>query len=588
MGKTWIKELTGGLDTRKMAVTSPGGTLIRANNGHITRGGEFEKRAAFVPIYALPVGATKSMAAGKTSLTVFGSDAAPLLPSGVSYQRLQHPSGVALSRVISYDLHAGKIYAVAEFADGSRHHFYDGVRVVDWFDGRAAAIFQVTGGDAVGPSKINDLTVDGVSILPTPVDWATSNSDTAAAIAAAVSHPDYTASSVDNTVRITATLAGAAPNGRVVGFTLASGMALTPSSGIVLAGGSDDASSYVPGTYAKTIGSRIHSVSGANEHFSGIKQPTKFKTDTTGAGFIDMSTYASGSEELTAIAPYSVLVAVFAARVIQLWYFDSDPSLNAIKQVLNNTGTDYPLSVTQFGDDDLFYLDESGCRSLRARDASNSAATTDIGVPVDTLVKEQLAKLGAAQRSMIAGAIEPGEGRFWLCMYDLIFVFSFFNGSKVSAWSTYTPSAFINDGSGGSVEVEFPAENVCVFNKRIYVRSGDTIYVYGGLSGTLQRDATVAEGFLPYIDGNEPTKKKKLSGIDVACEGEWEVALSLDPTEPDAEDSIAYISKTTYPHGRVPAEGEATHFGLRFRSRGAGAAKIGSAVVHHDGKGDDD
>ena len=57
----------------------------------------------------------------------------------MAYQRLQHPNGLLLSKILSYDLFAGKLYVAAEFVDGSRYQYYDGVRVENYFDGRARA-----------------------------------------------------------------------------------------------------------------------------------------------------------------------------------------------------------------------------------------------------------------------------------------------------------------------------------------------------------------------------------------------------------------------------------------------------------------
>src|SRR3546814_10554479 len=67
-------------------------------------------------------------------------------------------------------------------------------------------------------------------------------------------------------------------------------------------------------------------------------------------------------------------LAIFARRAIQIEYVDPDPALNQQLQVLNNIGTVAPHSVVSFGDSDVFFLSESGVRSLRARDSSNSAS----------------------------------------------------------------------------------------------------------------------------------------------------------------------------------------------------------------------
>jgi hypothetical protein len=583
----WIKEFTGGLDTRRMPETTAGGVLVKAVNGHVSRGGEFEKRAAFVPEYTLPAG-TVGMAAGATSIYVFGHTTAPGgLPSGVTYQRLQHSDGVtALSKILSYDLYASKLYVVGLFADGAIFHFYDGVRVTNWYDGRARASFQVTGG--VGTSTLTALTVNGVSIIGGTITWTTSNENTAALIAASInsttSSPDYTATAVGAQVNILAATAGAASNGFAVGYTVASGMTITPASGFLLANGSDTPSgTYQPGSFVKTVSKKMYSTSGSVLHFSGIAAPTKWTTDNVGAGFIDMASETSGAEQLQAVGKYQSNIAVFAERTIIIEYIDPDPTLNRQIQVLNNTGTLSPKSVTQFGDSDLFYLDESGLRSLKARDSSNAAATTDIGVPIDTLVIDKLSEITLDERANVIGLIEPRDGRFWLAIKDTIFVFSFFNGAKVSAWSTYIPSVVV-----GGDEVVFPIDDMVVFRRRVYIRSGNTIYVYGGLSSTVEYDATVADAWLPYLDANAPTRKKNFTGIDAALEGSWNVYVAMDPTNEDAEDKVATVYETTFRDGRLPGIGDATHISLRFRSTGDGPAKVSSAVIHYEGKLDED
>lgn len=685
MGTIWIKEFTGGLDTRRMPETTSGGVLIRAKDGHITRGGEFEKRAAFVPTYTLPAG-TAGLAADRVGLIVFGSGTTPGgLPTGVAYQRLQSASGANLLNVPSYDLFSGALYVAAEFSDGGRDHFYNGVRVSDFFDGRARTSFDITGGTVnaatfsegivaitggtagagnqvtnvtvngvaiisapvahtgdnvttaaaiagainsytsvpdytatssgasvyihpattgsaangravvvtVGgnvtggsanmaggsdatTSQVGTLTVNGVAIISAPVAWTGTTDGTATAVASAINAttttPEYTAVAVGNTVTIRAETAGSGSNGYVVNVGYQYG--LTGSAPSTMFGGAETANTFTPGAFVKTIGSKEYSTSGPNMHFSGINSPTKWQTSTVGAGFIDMSSQASGSEALTALAKYQNYVAVFAERITQVWYVDPDPANNKQVQVLNNTGTASPLSVAQFGDSDIFYLDESGVRSLRARDASNAAATSDIGVPVDTVITEKLRSLTALERTKVIGLIEPVDGRFWLIMKDVIYVFSFFSGAKVSAWTTYEPG-FIVDAAVS-------------FRRHVYLRSGNTIYVYGGLGATLAYDATVAEAWLPYLDAGTPTTEKHLEGVDAAVRGNWQIGVALDPENEDAVDEVANVYKTTFKNQRVSAVGSSTHISLRFKSSGTGEAKLGSAVIHFTGDADAD
>lgn len=661
--------------------------LVKALNGHITSGGEFEKRAAFVPTYSLPA-STFGLWYNSIGIYVFGSDAAPLLPSGVSYQRLQHSDGsTALDEVLCAELYAGKIYAVGLFADGTIFHFYDGARVTDWFDGRARASFDVTGGFVTpavaaagsfqvtggtlsagvnkitdikingvsiinaavdhtgdnsttaaalasaitsfssspdytatsnGPtvnivaattgtaingtaivvtvagnattgngvvmsggaatvtSQLTDLKVDGVSILTGPISWATSHENTASLIAAAInsltSVPDYTATAVGTRVNIIAATAGSAANGRAVVPTLANGLSVSPASP-ALADGADATTTFQPGPFVKTVGRKMYSVSGPNLHFSGTKQPTKFTTDTTGAGFIDMSSIAAGLEDMVALAKYQSSVAVFGEKTTQIEYVDPDPALNREVQTLENTGTRYPNSVTKFGDNDIFYVD-SGVRSLRARDSSNAAATTDIGVPIDTLVRAALKGVADDEIRLVTSCIEPSTGRYWLAVKDQIFVFSYFGGAKVSAWTTYEPG--------------FSVEQMVVFKQRVYVRSGNTIYVYGGLGSDEVFDDTVAEAWLPYLDANQPTREKAWVGMDAALEGQWSVAAAMQPTDLTTEDAVNVMFETSYNRDKLPQIGSSTHLSLRFRSQGSGQARLSAVVIHHDLEADED
>jgi len=682
MGSIWVRQFTGGLDTRRLPETTPGGALIKGNDGHITPGGEFEKRPAFVETYDLPAG-TIGLSHDKTGLITFGSDADPGVPSGMRYQQLQHPDGsTEMTALLCTDLYSNKIYAAAQFADGTINHYYDAARVTAWFDGRARASFSVIGGAVTpavkatgsfdvtggtlgsghqitsvkingvdiltGPiahtgsndttasaiataintltsspdytatvsgatvtvtaavtgtaangltftivvggdatvgnivamqggadaitSMLSDLKVNGVSIISAPVSWGTSNEATATAIASAVnsdtSSPDYSATAVGAQVNVIAAAAGSSSNGYAVTFTLTNGLVVTPTS-LSLANGSDDSSTYTPGGFIRTIGSKIYAPVSTALHFSGIQAPTKFSSDVTGAGFIDMSQYDSESNDLVAVSNYQSFIAVFAGRTIQIWYVDPDPSLNRKSQVLKNTGTESPRSVTEVGTTDVYYLDESGVRSLRSVTVTGSVTTEDIGTPINTLVTAALESFSETDRLKIIGLVNPVDGRFWLILGDTILVFSYFPDAKISAWTQYLPG--------------FTVEDATVWNRRVYVRSGDKIYAFGGTGATTTYDATVAEAHLPYLDGGQPTQKKTWTGIDVAVSGTWSVAVGMDPVNIDTEDAVATPDSTTYGLDAVPFSGSSTHASIRFRSQGTGPAKFGAAVLHYDG-----
>jgi hypothetical protein len=709
MGTIWVKEFTGGLDTRRMPETTPGGVLLEAVNGHISRGGEFEKRAAFIDVADLPAG-TVGLGYTTASLFVWGSGALPAgLPSNVRYQQLVHPvtPALKLTKINSFDLYKNKLYVSATFETGETYHYYNGVLVADWVYGAATFAFNVTGGTYVNAlyssshfditggtnaaaNKITDIRVGGVKIIQNQLQHTGNDSTTAANIAKEinryVSTPNYTATSSGHTVTIHASIAGALPNGLAVtlaktgnvtntvptamagganhvastidlkvggndimnpiewrtsnadtakrvaaeitrfmgprdfharwdgsvGVSViaddpgvwANGLVVTPTytngfttnisgSHNTMAGGKAQPAGDAPwlaGDFVMTIGTKEYALSGPTMYFSMIGDPTKWTDPTvnTGAGFIDMSSWASGSERLSALAKYQTYVAVFSYENIQIWYTDPDPKLNKQSQVLNNTGTRSPHSVCQFGDNDIYYLDESGVRSLRARDSSNSAATADVGVLIDTLVVAKLQTMTPEDRQNVYGLIEPVDGRFWLTMGDLIYVFSYFSGAKVSAWSTYVPSVPGVDVDGSEIDVPFAIEEAVSYRRRIYVRSGDKIYCYSGEDDVPVYDRTEALIQTPYLDGEHPAKTKDFLGFDMACDGVWSVEALMDPVNPDASDMVATVEKSTFPNNRMPMTGRSTHISNRFKTRSAERAKIGSVLIHYTTLADED
>lgn len=328
-------------------------------------------------------------------------------------------------------------------------------------------------------------------------------------------------------------------------------------------------------TFLKTVQQKVYGVAGPNLLFSAVGEPTKFNSGT-GYGFIDMSTQATGSEELTAIAEYQQYIAVFAGRTIQIEFVDPDPTNNKLSQTLNNTGTIAPRSVVQFGDNDVFYLDKSGVRSLRARQTINVAFSSDTGNPIDDLIIAKLKTLTPEERANAISVIEPDDGRLWVALKDIIYVFSYFTGSKVSAWSTYSPG--------------FNIEDIVDFDGTLYLRSGDDIYAYGGIGDTVEYDDVEAEAWLPYLDANAPAQTKHFRGFDAAVRGTWEVSVSFDPIG-GASDKVATIDGSTFSPERYGALGQGTHISLRFKAKGRpsdGPAKLSSAIIHHDLDDDQD
>lgn len=121
-----------GMDRRRPRYAGIPGTLWSCENGHLTRGGDIERCKRFVQGEHV-TSQTFGLSAVNSQVYVFGSaDLAASVPAGIQYQRLQAPSGAAMTRVLDAQPFDNKMYVIAEYADGARHHFYNGVRVTTW------------------------------------------------------------------------------------------------------------------------------------------------------------------------------------------------------------------------------------------------------------------------------------------------------------------------------------------------------------------------------------------------------------------------------------------------------------------------
>lgn len=319
-----------------------------------------------------------------------------------------------------------------------------------------------------------------------------------------------------------------------------------------------------------TFKSKVYATADTLLEFSGVNTPRDWDQDeATGAGFINMSNQFYGAEPLEAVSSYGQYLAIFARNTTQIWYVDPDPTGNRQQQVLANIGTVAPRSVVPIGDVDVFFLSDTGIRSLRARDSSNSAFVSDIGTPIDPLVISELRTLTDDEKRGAVAAIEPEDGRYILALGERLYSFSYFAGAKISAWSNYLPPARVTD--------------MAVFRGRLWLRTEDNrLWLYGGDSNN-EYDDTQVVAELPFLDARSPATGKQFTGIDLGIEGEWIVDICTDPANPDSYERVAQIDQPTFAMARIPIAAHSTHFKLRLRSVGTGYARLSNVAVHYDG-----
>jgi hypothetical protein len=461
MSYSVIENFAGGVDRSRPRYVMPPGTIWTGINGHISRGGDFEKRKAFVGAYNLP-GGTFGLAKNSTGLVVFGSQVPPTMPSGVTYQRLQHGVNV-MTKLLSWDLYNGQIYAIAQYNNGDVRNFYNGTLVADWGAG------------------------------------------------------------------------GTKPSGYA--------------------------------TVVRTHRRKVYAGLGSVVWGSAIDSATNFDT-SLGAFFQNMSNHQSGSDQIVAMAAFQQLLAIFSAQVIQIWNMQDVAASNAPQQFLLETGTLAARSVQAFGDLDAFYLAGTGIRSLRSRQYTNVAGVNDVGTPIDPIILGLFDTLPAATVAAAQSVIDPRDGRFWMVIGDKIFVFSYFPSKQISAWTWYEPGYSFTD--------------VVTFNRQIWAREGDVIYLYGGSDNNTYDDCAVTLD-LPFLAAKQPATYKTLDGVDLLAKNTWDCKLLVNPNDENEFINVGLMEGVTVLQESGGAIGHTTHIAPKLYCKQQGPASVSQVIVHYNG-----
>lgn len=565
MGYVVVENFALGVDQTRLQEAAPSGSLWRLVNAHISRGGDIERAKRFVQTYSLPNG-TFGLAAVRGVLYTFGSADLTVEPP-VIYQRLQHPSGQPMTRLLDAAAFDGKIHAVAEYADSSVHHFYDGVRVSDW-DTIGVPLTDNAGVATRLAARINedpDVTATATGAVVT-VTGGNDNDD----FPVLVSTVNGGANS-DQSLTVNVTQAAGVSQPKIVTVTVGGTFETADVFTVTIRGRAYTATGTASGVgrTAKTFKQKLWSLTGSTARYSALNNSSRWDRGI-GSGFINFQNESEGQEDLLVAEEYRGFFAFFARRSIRIWRIEVDDLLNVAITTVQNAGTVAGKSVLNFGNDDTMFLSDEGIRSLRPRDSSNFPTVSDLGVRIDTDVLAYMNALTDAQVAAAAAVIEPIDGRYLLALGNRVYVFSFFRSLRVSAWSYY--------------ELPFQITAWAVVGKQLFARAGNSIYLYGGADG----NAYPADGEqvvtveTPYYDAGKPAHVKKWTGYDLVARNEWRVEMLVDPNRPEVTvDGGRAIGTTTV----KPVHGawfDSTHVAMRLTCERAGPASIAKLAFHND------
>ena len=331
----------------------------------------------------------------------------------------------------------------------------------------------------------------------------------------------------------------------------------------------------------KVIGQKMYATANNKFYFSGIEEPLAWIAGDTrlgsefvsGAGFIPINTEDGSTADIVAFGSFLTQVAFLTRNEIQIWNIDNDETKNALRQSIVNTGTRFPKGFTPYGDVDGFYLSASGIRSMKGTNSTNTLNVADPGLAIDPLFLREL-DLAVAAGSEILSIIEPRDNLLFIFIGKQAFVFSFYFGSKVSAWSRF----------------KFPKEILEArrLDSTVVVRAKDDtgeerLAFYGGKLGDTYDTTVEAELQLAVMDADEPSLKKTWTEPEFLIVGTWKVestqAISGKNPAP-----VGNITDSTFDMPNFSMAGASTHITLNLKST-TPKGVVSKILIGYDGDG---
>ncbi|GAF75496.1 unnamed protein product, partial [marine sediment metagenome] len=157
-------------------------------------------------------------------------------------------------------------------------------------------------------------------------------------------------------------------------------------------------------------------VIGASKIFAGDEDITRFSatlnprdwSSQEDAGFLATGLHQGEQVGVTALGVYRGNLAVWSDSTFQVWQIDPDPTIMALLDAMEGIGSAHHKAV-QAVSNDLFFLASLGVRTVGVAAASTNLATGDAGIPVDTLIQQD-----------VDGTVDPiatyypSAGQYWL------------------------------------------------------------------------------------------------------------------------------------------------------------------------------
>ena len=254
-------------------------------------------------------------------------------------------------------------------------------------------------------------------------------------------------------------------------------------------------------------------------------------TTSDDAGFIATGRQQRGQESPIGLGQFQKSgLVVFHSDGAQLWNVDPNPQLMVYQQPLSGSQTRYHRAIAPLFTD-LFFLSDTGFRSISESIVSDGQQEIDVGSPIDSEIV-----------ALLTGSEDPislfwqKAGQFWCFIGSSAYVYTFSRTAKISAWSVYT--------------LPWTVTAADVLDGELYVREGDNVYK-ANRKATDYRDNGTSyelEAQLAYVDVLKPGINKYWQGVDaVFSAGSGAVSFRYNPNDETLETSAQTLSGDTAP-----------------------------------------
>lgn len=284
------------------------------------------------------------------------------------------------------------------------------------------------------------------------------------------------------------------------------------------------------------------------------------------AGFLPAGLQATGSDTVTALGQFQKSLVVFFADSAQVWAVSSDPSANELTGTVENVGTIYARAGHALAGD-LFFLSQSGYRSMSLLAITANLQDADVGNPIDDLVVPSVSSSDDP-----FSLYYPKLGQWWSINGNTAWAYSFSKTSKLTAWSKFS--------------FPFAIDDAAVLSQELYLRSGNDVYK---VSQSAFKDGAqsipLVDVQMYYQDAARPNVMKQFIGQKHICKGQPTVSYLTDASSQTVESAGYELPAVTEPGAIYPVELCATRIAPHYQHQKDEAFEISLVSLIYENLG---